>query len=127
MTDTIPRERAGVMCPECGMEMRMKFSTSFRRPFYACVGFPACRCTHGAHPNGEPMGVPADAITRKARRRAHAAFDVLWRTGGMPKSAAYRWMREAMGMTKRQAHIGRFSAAQCDRLVELVDRLAAGC
>jgi hypothetical protein len=40
----------------------------------------------------------------------------------MSRSAAYRWMAEAMGLTEAEAHIGRMDPETCRRLIDLVDR-----
>ncbi len=106
-------------CPECGAAMVLKPSRFGK--FYACVEFPKCRGSHGAHPDGSPLGTPANRATKDARIAAHAAFDTLWMLGGMKRKEAYRWMPDAMGMSKDDAHIGRFTIAQCDALIALIN------
>lgn len=93
------------------------------RKFYACPRFPRCKATHGAHPNGEPMGIPADTETKQARMQAHDAFDQLWKSGKMGRRSAYKVMQDVMGMSKDEAHIGRFNRDQC---LLLIIRLARG-
>lgn len=83
------------------------------RPCKAYVG------TRKGSPEHAPLGRLANAELREWKKRAHSAFDHLWKTDGMTRSAAYRWMREAMGMTEEQAHIGKFDVGECRRLVEL--------
>lgn len=34
------------------------------RSFFGCVGCPRCRATHGAHADGSPLGIPANAETQ---------------------------------------------------------------
>jgi ssDNA-binding Zn-finger/Zn-ribbon topoisomerase 1 len=91
--------------------------------FYACVGFPKCRATHGAHPDGTPLGKPATAETKKWRIRAHEAFDELWKgpKKRMTRGQAYVHMQKLMSMTADEAHIGNFDEDQC---VDLIERLA---
>lgn len=67
------------------------------------------------------MGIPANKATKKARIRAHAAFDSLWKGGPFSRAQAYSWMQVVMGMTPDDAHIGRFTEEQCDLLVEKVN------
>jgi len=43
-------------CPECGRRMRLR--NSRYGEFYGCSGYPKCRITHGAYPDGRPLGVP---------------------------------------------------------------------
>lgn len=110
-------------CPDCGA--RMVLRTARRgslagKPFYGCSNYPRCTATHGAHPDGRPLGIPGDRATKDARMRAHAAFDTLWKGGEMPRGDAYRWMQGALGMTADEAHIGRFDVATCERLIAAV-------
>lgn len=118
-----------VKCPECGSKMILRETTKFKwdngenRLFYGCVRWPACRGTHGAHPNGAPLGTPADSETKQARIRAHAAFDQLWKPARarMTQDEAYLWMQSKMGLKSSEAHIGKFNIEQCDTLVRHVE------
>ncbi len=118
--------RKDLPCPDCaerGRAVMMVFHPRSKYgPFYGCPHYPDCTATHGAHPNGAPLGTPANKATKTARIEAHAWFDRLWKgkNGLMNRSAAYAWMREAMEMTAEQAHIGNFDTATCSRLIELV-------
>jgi ssDNA-binding Zn-finger/Zn-ribbon topoisomerase 1 len=102
----------------------MKLRNSRYGLFYGCTRYPMCEGTHGAHPDGTPLGTPATKETRTARIAAHESFDRLWKSKAMSRSAAYRWMRRAMKMTKEEAHIGKMDFDQCTKLMDLVeDRL----
>jgi ssDNA-binding Zn-finger/Zn-ribbon topoisomerase 1 len=109
-------------CPECGDEMTLRKS-SFGL-FYGCARYPRCKATHSAHPDGRPLGIPGDAKTKAARQRAHKAFDTLWHGAQAPMSRteAYLWLQDVTGLPKGEAHIGRFSVRQCDRLIRLVEK-----
>lgn len=114
-----------VICPECGKRMVLRETHRFLRngnprKFYGCLGYPKCRATHGAHQDGRPLGIPANEETKLARVQAHAVFDRLWKTGTMSRKQAYVHMRELMGLSKDNAHIGKFTKEQCDRLIELL-------
>lgn len=106
-------------CPECGSAMVLR--TSRYGLFYGCVEYPRCKATHGAHKDGRPLGTPADAATKKARIRAHDAFDRIWKGGHMSRSDAYAWMQEAMDLSEEDAHIGKFTIDQCDQLELLAE------
>lgn len=98
------------------------------RRFWGCSRWPDCDCVHGAHPDGKPLGIPADDATKQARIKAHAAFDRLWKPelgGQLRRKEAYRVMRELMGMTNDEAHIGRFDTPQCETLIEKVNDYVA--
>lgn len=119
------KRRLEAACPECGSDMVLRDSRFGL--FYGCVRYPACDATHGAHPNGDPLGVPADKETKRARMAAHDSFDLLWKgaTKKGRKSArkeAYAWLRERLGLTKEECHIGRFDIAMCAKVVELCEK-----
>lgn len=105
-------------CPECQSPMVLR--PSKYGPFYGCLEYPKCLSAHGCHPNGAPLGVPATKEVKEARMRAHAWFDQLWKTGAMSRSAAYRWMQTALGLSKDAAHIGSFDHATCNKLIDAV-------
>jgi len=105
-------------CPECGAPVRLR--PSRYGLFYGCTTWPKCNGTHGAHPDGKPLGTPGNRETKDARIRAHAAFDTLWKNGGMKRKEAYRWMQDTLGMSQNEAHIGSFDVATCERLITAV-------
>lgn len=110
-------DQPSLECPECGARMTLRNSRFGL--FYGCESYPRCRSTHGAHPDGRPLGKPATEAVRQARMAAHAAFDRLWQGGGMRRGQAYRWLTRAMGRT-RQVHIGEMDATECAAVVRLV-------
>lgn len=123
LLDRYPGARADLDCPECGAPLILLEGKEFRRPFYGCATFrrTGCSGSHSAHPDGSPMGVPANRETKNARVRAHDAFDRMWRGMGMERDDAYRWMQKAMGLTVEDAHIGRFTIIECEKLVAIVE------
>ena len=104
-------------CPECDGKMVLR--NSKYGTFWGCENYPKCNATHGAHPDGTPLGIPADKETKKARMKAHDVFDKLWKRQGMKRTRAYRWLQERMGLGKEDCHIGRFDIEQCNRVVEI--------
>ena len=85
--------------------------------FYQCT--PCCAYV-GCHPNGNgktPLGRLANAELRRAKQAAHAAFDPIWRNGGMSRKGAYKWLGDALGLTTKQTHIGMFDVSQCHAVV----------
>jgi len=89
------------------------------RVYYACIA-DDCRGAHGAHPDGTPLGKPADQATKRMRMAAHAEFDKLWKRGDFTRKQAYAWMQETLGLTKEEAHIANFDIPTCKRLIEAV-------
>jgi ssDNA-binding Zn-finger/Zn-ribbon topoisomerase 1 len=117
-------------CPDCGADMVLKESKYGL--FYSCVEFPFCKATHGAHANGEPLGTPANKETKEWRIKAHKLFDQLWKgknpyfKGRWRRSQSYRFLRECMGMTADQAHIGNFNIETCKMLIYQLNMLFYG-
>ena len=99
-----------------------RYANGKPRKFYGCSEWQTTGCAGklGAHPSGGPMGFPAKKENRAARIRAHQALDGLWKNGQRTREQAYHWMQSAMGMTKAQAHIGKFTTEQCEQLITLI-------
>lgn len=109
-------------CPSCASDMVLR--NSRYGLFYGCSAYPRCAEKHGAHPDGRPLGVPADFKTRQAHIRAHAAFDQLWQgnarvSRSKARKRAYHWLMRTMSLTWDEAHIGRFTIDQCEKLIRL--------
>lgn len=115
-------------CPECDAAMVLRKSWKYPHPFYGCVRYPQCRATHGAHPDGAPMGIPANAETKQWRVQAHAAFDPLWGRNDPDigdgerkhrRYIAYRWLGMKLGIEdiKRDCHIARFDIKRCQQVI----------
>lgn len=108
-------------------------------PVYACSRYSACDAYVGCHPGSTTaLGRLANHELRYWKKRAHAALDPLWqqrwRTRGGKKAkargAAYSFLRQKMGLTAEECHIGMFDVARCRQVVELCSpycrRIAAG-
>lgn len=67
----------------------------------------------------EPLGRLANAELRKAKSRAHRAFDPRWRDGPMARKEAYAWLAERLKIDPEKCHIGEFDVAMCDRVVSV--------
>ena len=91
--------------------------------FYRCARSPLCDFGVSCHPGtDEPMGEPADAETRRWRNLAHFYFDQAWKGGRarMTRAQAYQALQDSMGLPEDEAHIGRFTKAQCQALIRLM-------
>ena len=109
-------------CPEdgCDGKLKRKWSEKFSRWFFGCTKWRETGCTgsHGCHPDGSPLGIPANKETKQARIAAHEAFDALWEHGTISRDQAYRWLSKEFG---RDAHISKMDIEDCQRVIELVD------
>lgn len=121
----MPKEGKEVFCPYCKGQARFMSSKEFYgrdygSNIYVCRPCDAYVGTHKG--SATPLGTLANGVTRQWRMNAHNWFDSLWKRKIMSRSRAYQWMRENMGLTAEEAHIGRFNAEQCDKLIQLVRR-----
>jgi hypothetical protein len=93
--------------------------------FYQCE---PCSAYVGCHPrSNRPLGILANAELRKAKSAAHRAFDELWRDGWMSRTAAYKWLAEALNITHDKCHIGLFDVETCDKTISLSSAKIAWC
>ena len=111
-------------CPYCGSKAVLVSSAvvyggrDFGR-IWCCPRWPQCDSYVGCHRGTKrPLGSLANAELRAWRRRAHAVFDRLWRTGGR-RNDWYGWLASELGIAQAQCHIGMFDVEQCKRVVEL--------
>lgn len=135
----------GSPCPYCEAPVTFRSSSAFiysgkdYGPVYACSRYPSCDAFVGCHPGTKTaLGRLANPELRYWKKRAHAALDPLWqdrwrRRGGkkaVHRGAAYGFLREKMGLTAEECHVGMFDVASCQRVVELCApycrRIAAG-
>jgi ssDNA-binding Zn-finger/Zn-ribbon topoisomerase 1 len=109
-------ELPDLTCPECGSPMRLVETLWDDHPWqYRCSRSPLCSGTHGAHPDGRPLGIPGDAATKLARIAAHDVFDRLWKSGAMRRSEAYEELDAALGNDPGCSHFGAMSISECKR------------
>lgn len=118
-----------VRCGECNAPMILRHTTKHRykdtdkpRLFFGCQNYPDCRGTHGAHPDGTPVGIPANYETKQWRIKAHDAFDG-WRDRNfLNRSRSYHQLSAAMGKKDGQIHIGECDIADCKKIIELCEQ-----
>ena len=122
MTSHTPKKRKSVKvldlkCPECGGQMLLRTIRDKSRRFYSCSKFPQCRGSHGYHPDGTPLGVPADQETKNLRIQAHEAFDRQWELRKMTRAQAYTWLSVELGIERVKCHIASFDKMMCNRVI----------
>ena len=89
----------------------------YHKVFWYCA---PCDAWVGCHEKTmKPLGRLANAELRRAKMRAHAAFDSLWKSGEMNRHQAYRWLANQMGLTIDTCHIGMFGLDQCAKVLEV--------
>lgn len=70
-----------------------------------------------------PLGRLANKELRKAKQRAHAAFDPLWRAKNMGRRKAYRMLAKKMGISEANCHIGMFDIDACNAVIYAVEQI----
>jgi hypothetical protein len=122
---------ATIPCPYCrrdaqrvsGREVYPHRPDLYGKRFYRCA---PCNAYCGTHPDGRPLGQPADKNLRKARGYVHGLFDPLHervadaydgedngRIRGVARSRAYRWLAERMGIPVAESHVAMFDLERC--------------
>lgn len=122
-----------ITCPYCQSEAELRDKSAvygggrYFGLMWVCKRYPKCDAYVGCHPNTDkPLGRLADAALRKAKERAHDAFDPLWKakaaaekiSKGKARGAGYRWLAQALGIDPKDCHIGMFDVALCNRVVQ---------
>lgn len=115
-----------LICPSCGSAVSLVSSSQLTgQPgwMYLCNQFPDCDARVRCHPGTIiSMGTMAEAELRRWRARAHLHFDLLWSTGQLSRSQAYRWLAEEMNLPSSKTHFGKFNQQQCKQAIELIKK-----
>jgi len=128
-----------VICPYCFGEAELTDSAEVYDgrsygPIWLCR---PCQAWVGVHKNDDlarPLGRLADAELREWKKRAHAAFDPLWKRkmqrdncwAKEARGAGYRWLAKSIGIPFEECHIGMFDVGLCRRVVEICSAVGQG-
>lgn len=100
--------------------------------FWVC---PNCGAYTGCHKKGArvsqnkgivisdgtlPLGVPANAVLRKLRMKAHSLFDPVWKNGRIRRKEAYARMAAHLGIPRDECHISHFDERKIKRFIDAV-------
>lgn len=117
---------AKVVCPYCDKAATLVRGHAIyphrpdlaHKPFWQCA---PCGAHVGCHPDTvNPLGRLANAELRKAKQKAHAAFDPLWRGGKMKRVEAYAWLSKETGIASQNCHIGMMDIDQCRSVIAVM-------
>ncbi len=116
-----------VKCPYCLKQAEYVTSKEFygqqyKNNLYVCY---PCDARVGTHGKGKrPLGTMANKQLRALRMSCHQVFDNRWKNKKRGKSKArkkaYLWLQEAMNLSEKEAHIGKFNKEQCFKLLEIM-------
>lgn len=88
-------------------------------PYIYLCSNDACKASVGTHEGTEyPLGTLADQVTKDARKRAHAAFDPIWKGKSMKRSDAYQWLAGELDIERWRCHISWFDISYCNKVVQ---------
>ncbi len=115
---------SSLTCPVCGNPAVLKDSRVVYGRYYGylwtCKNYPECNTYVGCHRGTtNPLGTLANPNLRRARMRAHRVFDAVWKSGKLTRKQAYALLREKMCLTEQEAHIAKFTLAQCYTVYQL--------
>jgi hypothetical protein len=110
-----------MLCPYCSSRMLLKDSSVvYGKSFgdiFVCEQYPACDTyvgTHKAgHMKGQPLGTPANAELRNARKLLHEKFDPLWKHCYLTRGVAYQLLAKSMQIPEEECHIAMFNLVRC--------------
>lgn len=117
-----------INCPYCGAPAVCRPASTVHGSatrqkgsyLYLCSRWPACDSYVAAHRKDlRPMGSLADKKLRRKRILAHQALEELRRRRHMETWAVYLWLQGKLKLDPDKAHIGMFSEAMCDRVIEI--------
>ena len=102
------------VCPECDSKMSLRRSKYGL--FYGCSTWPACPGTHGAHPDGTPLGVPATQAVKQLRIRAHELLDARFGRQGY-----FGFLVKTLGIEREHAHVALLTKSQLDLVITTLE------
>jgi ssDNA-binding Zn-finger/Zn-ribbon topoisomerase 1 len=103
-------------CPYCNSKVNLTDSAAVYHgksygDIYLCDKYPECDAYVGVHKGTTvPLGTMANKELREWRKKAHAVFDSLWKTGKITRKAAYNKLMLKLGLSK-------MSVDQCKKLI----------
>lgn len=95
-----------VICPKCGKEAN-KAQTKYGIRNHCCDVW-----SWGHHPM-------VDRKTHKARRKAHENFDVLWKSGLLSRTDAYKWLAKALKISQEKCHMKQMDYETAKKVVTI--------
>lgn len=122
----------GKICPYCEgktdyVDSSIVYNGKSFGMIYLCK---PCRAWVGVHEGTDnALGRLANNELREYKKRAHAAFDPIWKTKSinniwkeyLPKTSnrekAYIWLSKQLGIKRENCHIGFFNVNICKRVI----------
>ncbi len=116
---------SGKVCPYCGrpselVDSAIIYGTSYGN-IYLCT---PCNAYVGVHKGDgvTALGRLANSELREYKKRAHAAFDPIWKNNIMHRSKAYSWLSKQLNIPGALTHIGMFDVEECKKVIEVCNQ-----
>jgi hypothetical protein len=113
----------GKLCPYCGAAPKLVDSAViYNGVSYGMIWLCSpCDAYVGVHKGGKnkPLGRLANAALREWKKKAHAAFDPIWKSNLKSRKEAYSWLSQALKIPRIYTHIGMFGVDTCKKVVEI--------
>jgi hypothetical protein len=124
----LKNESIAVCCPHCDLAAKLingqeladytnirSYEQYQQQQFWFCT---SCYGYTGCHETTHyPKGSIANHFERELRKRAHTAFDRLWKDKHMSRKEAYLYLQNITGLEPEDAHIGEMNVSQLETLL----------
>lgn len=111
------------ICPYCKASTRVVdevyiYGRTYRyKLMICCKNFPHCDSYVGTHQDGETLGRLANKKLRSWKKKAHEAFDIIWKEKRADRSELYEELADFLGIPDEYCHIGMFQVKTCIKVV----------
>ena len=108
-------------CPYCinqakWVENKEIYGRNYGRSYMVWLCNP-CDAYVGCHNNTrKPLGVMANKETREWRKKAHAAFDPIWKNKILKRPRAYGFLERRLGY---EVHIAESDVETCKKIIDV--------
>jgi hypothetical protein len=115
-----------MICPYCGKEPEFVDSEIVYGKSYGMIYLcRTCKAYVGVHKGTDkPLGRLANTELREYKKKAHTAFDPLWKSRRMKRKQAYKWLSEQLSLPESETHIGMFDIDMCKKVIEVCSEVS---
>jgi hypothetical protein len=112
---------AGKVCPYCKQDTVFTDSAAVYGRSYGMIYWcKPCGAYVGVHKGtSNALGRLANKELRELKKKAHAAFDPLWKDKFMSRDVAYKWLSNKLNIPLEFTHIGMFGEDTCKKVIEI--------
>jgi ssDNA-binding Zn-finger/Zn-ribbon topoisomerase 1 len=105
-------------CPKCQSEMVLRYSVRRQKSYYLCSN--KCDIYITAHPNGDPVGIPAERVVRELRQHTHSLANKIWEyKNTYQREKMYKWLEK----NSVSGHIGRMGMEELGEVITKLNKI----